>query len=326
VKFLIDEETQSAYKLFIETHGDAQMNNFLALLEGRTLDRATKAIEILDRANAAGSIYNIELKEVKDDLGRALDTAKDKFQGSIDRDRLNANIPAIQEFWYWYAGLAGVPSILKRLKKLQTKDDAPEIKTVLVWLEEVAPYAAIVKSLKDKVIMGRRPSETPVVFDWTNTGTCAICGRIHKITKAKKMVDHGFELAKSRQGNFIGYRIGGCFGVGYAPYELSNEANVALAPTIDAMIARVEEYIGALTRNEIEKFQWTTKGKFNFVTHKQEMIQHVATKGSKDHEKRRQIELAGEESNLRFHQSNKVINDRMIAEWVLKDLPGEFTK
>lgn len=294
------------------------MNNFLALLSDRRHAKVLAAMKILDEAKEAGSIFNVDLVSVKESLNSALDEVKSKYQDSIDRDRLRENVPAIQEFWYWSAYVHTVPGFIKKLAKLQ-KTPVPELAPFIVCLNEIAVYAEIMQNLKDKVVKGRKPSEVPVVVDMTNTGTCAICGKAHKLTKAVKMVDHGFSISDGN-GHYIGFRSGKCFGVGYAPYEVSNEANVAYAVAIERAMTKETATVASLTENTIESFTWHTK-KYNRATGRMEQIEHVAVKGTMEHEKRRLHLIHKSQATLANLGETKKWNDTMIVKWKLSPLP-----
>lgn len=67
------------------------------------------------------------------------------------------------------------------------------------------------------------PPAPPV--DRERTGICAVCAHRHKLTRAKKMVDHGYRISDGF-GHYFGHRSGKCYGVGFGPRELSNEGNI----------------------------------------------------------------------------------------------------
>jgi hypothetical protein len=137
---------------------------------------------------------------------------------------------------------------IKRLEKFMDFKDVPHYVEVL---KEVVLLHEACQAAKPFIKKGRKPAENSVPFDFTNTGQCAICGKIQKMTGNKKMVHHGFEISGGT-GHYYGFRAGSCFGVGYEPRELSCTANLAYIPVLEKNLADAEVAVARLRNNEPE--------------------------------------------------------------------------
>jgi len=138
------------------------------------------------------------------------------------------------------------------------------------------------------IVKGRKPSETPSnvkLRTIENTGTCGICGNNVKMTRAGRLVDHGFNLKYK-------FRSGNCFGTGYPPIEVSNEAP--------------KKYINVLN---------------NAVKSKDDKIKKL-DKNDKNYRKEK-INLKSEKKYLT--KQIEIYND-IVDNWKIGNLPGELKK
>jgi hypothetical protein len=117
------------------------------------------------------------------------------------------------------------------------------------FLVEWIPLAARVLALKEKIVMGKKPSTTPRTTPertLTNTGTCGLCGHNVKREGNGGLYHHGFELKyNSREGR--------CFGTGYQPIELSSAVLVDfLAKGIKPRVENLTTLLARIEKNEVE--------------------------------------------------------------------------
>jgi len=76
-------------------------------------------------------------------------------------------------------------------------------------------------------------------------GKCPVCGGDYKRTHGNKMVHHGYE----RPGD--GYIHGDCYGVGYLPYEVSDEGCVAYKALLAPMVIECGIRMDALVNGKV---------------------------------------------------------------------------
>lgn len=293
------------------------MQNVIALLSDYHKGRAIKAINVLDEAIRTGSVYNVELVDAKEYLGSALRAVMEIWQREyLEAHRAGPTSDVEQEIYYWYAVLTNLPGLHKKVAK---HSDLPLVAKFLSLTAEFVPYAEAIKGKKFEVIKGRKPSETVKEVDLSNTGICAICGKRHKLTKAGKLVDHGFQISDGH-GNYFGTRLGKCFGVGYAPYEVSNEANVAFAPVLDSWIADETKRLENLKTGKVTSFK-AKDHKRNEAGRWVEVMVDV-TEASDAPKYRRLLNAAimNTETTIRHMEADKVSNQAKIDQWVARPL------
>jgi hypothetical protein len=173
--------------------------------------------------------------------------------------------------------------------------------------------------MKPIIKKGRKPNqnktEAQIAEENFNTGVCAICGRRQKLEHgAEVMVMHGYQMSEY---NHAGYRVGKCFGVGYKPYELSNEANVAFAPVLESHRVAIKKALATLpklTSLDVKKDKWEGG--------RRTVVDVTITKEANAHEfdqeiKSRQYRLEWE---LETVESDIKINDIKISTWKLQPL------
>lgn len=226
------------------------MQNVIALLSGARQTRTIDAIAVLDEAIKTGSIYNVKLVDAKDAMGRALNEVKEIWQKQYLATPEAQTNDFEQDIYYWHAVLTNLPGLHKKAVKFS---DRPLVASFIALTAEFLPYAEAIKGKKFEVIKGRVPSnEPPKPVDESNTGICAICGKRHKLTKAGKLVDHGYQISDGN--GYIGFRSGSCFGVDFRPFEISTEANVAYDKAIDGWIVKENEILDNLRTGKVTSF------------------------------------------------------------------------
>jgi hypothetical protein len=144
---------------------------------------------------------------------------------------------------------------LKKFAKVKSPTVVAALAPYTALLQEMLPFVQAFADLKSVIVKGRKPSETPVVEDLTNTGICAICQGRQKLTVGKKLVAHGYRISNGH-GDYLGYRHGRCFGVNHLAYELSCEANkqyiIALHTALDAK----RDYLRLLHAGEVTELSF----------------------------------------------------------------------
>jgi hypothetical protein len=134
-------------------------------------------------------------------------------------------------------------------------------------------------------------------------GTCAICNNSQVVRKGG-MVVHGYQ----RPGH--GYIIGECFGVGYAPYEISADACVAYVPVLEAHKTKFETNLKNLVDGKIKEFRET---KHNWRTRQDEII--VVKKGEPRFAEILKMEINSAERQIEYVTSDIKEMNRRIKEW-----------
>lgn len=226
----------------------------------------TEILEALEAALAAGVIYNVEYKELKDAANRRYERARNAIMKSVylgSPEHHNNNEAAMNLYY-------DTPTYLHLLrgKKFQKLLDAAGDLELAVELRELVErwgrVADLLAEVKPLIQKGRKPSTDPKKTPertLDNTGTCACCGRNVKLTyrahsKEKgglgAIVDHGFQVPW-----YGGGRTCGCFGVGHAPIETSDEGLKALLKVVTthrddkvAFHGRVERAEAAVIKQE----------------------------------------------------------------------------
>jgi hypothetical protein len=144
--------------------------------------------------------------------------------------------------------------------------------------------------------------------DVTNCGTCPCCFGMYKMTADKKMVHHGYQ----RPG--CGSIFGDCFGVGYAPFEISNEGTIAYIEALKQSNERMEKGIAFLNSAECVSLDKTLekRGKIEIVT-------YVA--GTPEFEKLRLVKIKELNGNIKSNETHIKFLEKANTDWKPSDLP-----
>jgi hypothetical protein len=284
---------------------------------GRAFDLA---LETLNTGLEAKQIWNVEVGNAKFTLSNGIDRAL----GSLcDRYRSSRGNEYRYESWQDdFSGYCAFNQAAGRGRRL-TKvfgftPSNPVIADYITALAEVADIWVLIQSLKPFIQKGRRPSqnktEAQIADELVNTGVCAICGNRQKFGDEDKMVPHGYKMSDY---NHSGYRIGSCFGVGYKPYELSNEANVAFKPVLDAQLKNYRSALKTLKSGAVETL---TVYEEKFVGGKREKVPVILKKGTPEFDRELKSGIARTESFIRYTKSDIRMNDAKIKGWKLQPL------
>ena len=214
----------------------------------------TEMTAILEAAVAKGSIYNVEMTDLKFTMGNliwrdeAVQTARRNVKKLFEPRRHELKVyDAVCYISMSTAHdlLNAVNAINRATAKAGNADDA----AIVAFFETAKGYihaAEMIKSLKDKVIKGRVPSENPNLNARTieNTGTCGCCSKNVKLTNAGRIWDHGFQVLHRGFGAGVGFKAGGsCFGVGYEPIEISKQVWVDMLAGWEERLPKLPGYL-----------------------------------------------------------------------------------
>ena len=204
------------------------------------------------------------------------------------------------------------------VKKLQKFAKEPAVAAYLEVLEEVALIGNLEKEIKPFIVKGRKPvvKDAQKLYDETfNTGVCAICANRQKLDDLK-MVMHGYQMSGE---NHSGWRVGKCFGVGYKPYELSNEANVAFAPVLESHRQDILSALDAWQSGKITTLnvQRTKRENGQRVDYQ---VTYTLAENPYEFNQEKGYRIARLESELRMVDSDIKTNNAKIQQWTLQPL------
>jgi hypothetical protein len=212
-------------------------------------DQFALAVAQLDAAKTAGEIYNPEFQAAKSNIASGCEHAQHIAAGKA-RQESYRNLPSgdIRHDIGYAFGMNQAAKLSRGLKKLPSYEMTPELMSYIATLDQINEWFLFLKSLKPIIKKGRKPAENAKPVDVTNTGICPICEGRFKLEKhgGKRMVHHGFRISDG-YGHYFGHRSGKCFGTGYEPYELSNQANKEYKYFLEQERKDCEKYIADLT-------------------------------------------------------------------------------
>lgn len=271
----------------------------------------------LDAALAAGQIWNTEYQDwtywVKAACEHAQHVASDGVR-SVD-DRYPDNDPR------WDIGYAFQPNqaggLLKRLSKLKPELITPQIRGYMDVLAEIAGVWAYLQQFKAIIVKGRKPNPNRVEPDVTNTGNCSICEKLQKLSKGQGMVDHGFAISNGV--HYYGQRVGHCFGVGYKPFELSNEGNLAFIVYLKENLVTAEECLAALKSGSVTEIPYVVRVRKGFGEYTNES--RKAVKGTPEYDKELETAIVRTEQHVSQLNSDIKVQTAKAQKWTLQPLP-----
>jgi hypothetical protein len=287
-------------------------------------DRFALAVATLDAAKTAGEIYNQEFQDAKSYISSGCEHAQHIAAGKARTEKeqiLYKILPSSDprhDIGYAF-GMNQAAKLARRLRKLDLADISFELMDYIVTLEQINEWFQFLKSFKPIIKKGRKPNqnktEAQIAAENFNTGVCAICGHRQKLEHgAEVMVMHGYQMSEY---NHAGYRVGKCFGVGYKPYELSNEANVAFAPVLESHRVAIKKAIATLpklTTVDINSHKWEGGKRVPVtVTYTKEANPYEFKQEITNRESRLEWELETVDRDIE-------VNTAMIQNWKLQPL------
>lgn len=264
-------------------------------------------IEALTAAQVAGTIRNVDFKDIADDAARAFErdgrAASDATDWPALRDRLIADSK--------FGDATSLPhSILHLagwLKRTAKHADGADVARFRAVAEAWAPVAELLKAVKPMIVMGRAPSTKPAYVP-AHAGTCQVCGRAIGAEHGK-LAHHGY----TRPGN--GYQTASCMGARELPFEVSRDVLTFYIEAVRGQLAdgqaRLEQpQNGQPTIVRIERKYDNGRAVYingAYVTHP------VAYEPDhRDYERLRGIEIAMQESEIRQLNAEVI---RQTARW-----------
>lgn len=142
----------------------------------------------------------------------------------------------------------------------ESSEESPQepILAVPIWYNEF---------MRTKRAARQKPSENPSATPprtLENTGTCPVCQRNVKLDDRGRIVIHGYMV---RYHEFVG----GCFGIGHEPTEISDSGIKAYQTFLQKMQTQREEAVAAWEAGEITKVydqrkrEWVAQGDARFA-------------------------------------------------------------
>lgn len=183
----------------------------------RSTRRFDAALEVILDGVAQESIRNVDWKDAKDTLGRAVDESYTaRVKAPFFHGRGQEVDPEVYQL-YWSCLIMSLHDSISAAKKVaKTKATGPEVDAMRAFFTEVLPLALAVASLKDKVVKGRAPNtgpEKPVNPNRIEK-TCPCCMRGIAVVR-NTMAHHGYQ----RPGH--GFQTASCAGIRFEPLEVS---------------------------------------------------------------------------------------------------------
>lgn len=216
--------------------------------------------QVLDAYYDNADLYNQEYKSAKSWINTALDeTYRERCSKPFTWGKGGQNAESILS-WQVNMSLVGLNATAKKLDKYAAKPDKPmdsKSGTSFSWndldpafvkeIQEIVyaflPIAKILKELKSKVKMGRKPAspeqqaKKAAQLAKKDMKTCACCFRTIARLKNGRIADHGYSLKG------WGMRIGSCPGRSFKPLEVSNEGTKHMEKRTKEVIQAIQKDI-----------------------------------------------------------------------------------
>jgi hypothetical protein len=148
------------------------------------------------------------------------------------------------------------------------------------------------------------------------------------------MVAHGYRISDG-YGNYFGFRSGNCFGVGYKPYELSCEANIAYLPNLKRHKTQLESRLADAREGRITELSRMETPKRQQGTDWRIKLEPVEVKYTRDEPKYEERDYTQEEtifdrllkililnleSDIRWTDGQIEHHTKMVTDWKLQPL------
>jgi hypothetical protein len=186
----------------------------------------------LKAAIQAGSIRNVDYKDLSEATNRGMSDRNDRVQVDMDG--------ATDAEWRLIYGAASHVHLASYVAKL---DKFPRFKEKADKLRPWIEVADLLKAAKPLIVKGRKPDPLSAEknAEWLKTAmTCQICGKAHQEVGGK-IAHHGYQ----RPGD--GYQTASCSGARELRYEISRDA---IPPVRDAMADAAERHAAMAAKYE----------------------------------------------------------------------------
>jgi hypothetical protein len=221
--------------------GDARVNvdevaaKFLSVIPAARQEKVRRALAIVLPAYGAGSIFNADYKDAKDALNRAVDDAYEENvqkpflwgKGYTELSKIDIEIGLVM-------GLYTIPSFAKKVAKLKPPGAYGD--ALRAFAAAALPLAEVMKELKTKVVMGRKPNpeaaaKRAAIEAKKTMRTCACCFRSIAVLPNGLIADHGYRLPSQWM------KTPSCPGGRFRPLEVSSDG---LKYMVNGLTSRAE--------------------------------------------------------------------------------------
>lgn len=266
------------------------------------MDRFTAALEQLEGCLQAGKVWNQEFIDLKSHVSRACEHAQHIASDACDRRTQHGD--ARDDIGYAFQ-MNQAAKLSRNLKKLSADKITPAIQNYIDTLDQITGLWNYLGEFKPLIVKGRKPSESPKPVDETNMGTCTCCGRLQKLDQRQRMVHHGYQISAGH-GRYFGYRAGSCFGVGYMPYEFSNDGNTALVEHLKLQLKA--------QRQALKNYE---AGPYTLSVMTQKNQTKTLDKGTPEYDRELDSRISELKSTIKLIQCEIKRQQSLIAEWKL---------
>lgn len=222
----------------------------------RSPSRFEIAVERLRAGIEAGSIRNVDYRDVKYEVGQA---AADAWNNHVASPFFHGGkwegLPRDVNELYDSIMILSLHDVISTAKKVaRSKATGSAVDAMRAFCAEALPLAEAVASLKDKVVKGRAPSAGPSKPVNPNkvVKTCPVCFRAIAVVGGT-MAHHGYTRPE------MGWQTASCQGIRFRPLEVSSEGlQWLIAALRERLEARKQAYAKRATHPE---FLMTRQGR-----------------------------------------------------------------
>jgi len=240
--------------------------NFLAIVPADRRERAVGALMAAFAAERAGTIFNVDLKDLKNILDRASEEAframTERFWagkgGTLSDDKDMNDALNAMHWGIMFSGLYTARSIAKKLAAVKVSH--PMVDAYRAAIAAILPVAVVVEGLKSKVVMGRKPNPEAAARKAAKAekampkATCGCCFGNHAVLPNGKIHDHGYTLPREWM------KSASCDGRDFRPLEVSVEGPKHMVTKLEGIEARyVKSLADAPALTEVSKSRFNGK-------------------------------------------------------------------
>jgi hypothetical protein len=279
------------------------------------------SLRTVENGIQAGKIWNQEFLSAKHWIAAGCEHAQ-HIASDFTRGKQRSYGDCRDEIGYAFS-MNQAAKMSRNLKKLARRIPAalsPDIAEYILTLDQIDAVWKWLQSAKPLIVKGRKPAENPKPIDLTNTAHCAICETRFKLERHRSkhgehpLVHHGFRIS-DRMGHYYGHRSGKCFGTGYQPYELSNQANIEYKYFLEQELKDAESHLADLKASVPETLtvqEWQKGLAFP--------VNVAYARGTKKYEDQRQHLIWQTESEIRWLNEQIPYQQTRIDTWRLQPL------
>jgi hypothetical protein len=293
------------------TNYDAVAAAFIAAVPANRKDRVEAALSALFAADRAGSIFNVDLKDLKFTLDRA---AEEAFKAATEHfwagkgQVLAADDTALNDGlnqMHWDVHPYNLHDFVSAAKKMsKVKVSHPMVDAYRAAIAAILPVAEVVAGMKSKVVMGRKPNpeaaarKAAKALTEMDRATCGCCFGNQAVLPNGKIHDHGYTLPQAWN------KSASCDGRDFRSLEVSVEGP-------KHMVAKLERYESQYLKLIADAPARTVISKTNPYSGKTT----VWKKGEQGFENQMRATISELESILTSIRSDLAKFQKVVAEW-----------